>query len=50
MLTVVETPMFLDKIGSSIQPNERDELISFLAKSPDAGTPIIGTGGIRKLR
>jgi mRNA-degrading endonuclease RelE of RelBE toxin-antitoxin system len=50
MITLVELPPFLSQIGASISMTERDELIAFLAKKPDAGDEITGTGGVRKLR
>ena len=50
MITIVELPPFLSQVGVSIKAGERDELIEFLAKNPDAGEEITGTGGVRKLR
>lgn len=50
MITIVEFPSFLSQVGDAIKVSERDELIDFLAKQPDAGEEIPGTGGVRKLR
>jgi hypothetical protein len=49
--TVVETPEFLrDSKLAGMEADERAALISFIASQPDAGDPIPGTGGARKLR
>ena len=50
MITIIEFPSFLAQIGKSMTATERDEFIDFLAKNPDAGDEITGTGGIRKIR
>lgn len=50
MITIIEFPSFLSHVGVSISVAERDELIDFLARQPDAGDEIPGTGGVRKLR
>lgn len=50
MITIVELPPFLSQIGKAIQENERDDLVDFLAKNPESGEEITGTGGVRKLR
>lgn len=50
MITIIEFPSFLSQVGGIIKANERDELIDFLAKNPEAGEEITGTGGVRKLR
>lgn len=50
MVTIIELPSFLSQVDGTIKANERDELIVFLAKYPDAGEEISGTGGVRKLR
>jgi len=50
MITIIEFPTFLSQVGASIKPAERDELIDFLARQPEAGEEITGTGGVRKLR
>ena len=50
MITVVEFPPFLAQVGKCIKPEERDDLIEFLAKNPEEGDEITGTGGLRKMR
>jgi hypothetical protein len=49
--TVVETPTYLrhcKEVGLSDEG--RHEVVSYLARNPDAGDSIPGTGGARKLR
>jgi len=50
MITIIEFKPFLTQVGVSITEGERDELIDFLARNPDSGDEIPGTGGVRKLR
>jgi len=50
LLTVVETPSFLQDSKKLLDKDEREALITYLASSPNAGVLIKGTGGIRKLR
>lgn len=50
MATVIELPPFISQVGDSIKPKERDKLIDFLARHPEAGEEMRGTGGVRKLR
>lgn len=51
MQTVVETPPFLaDSDGCGLAEKEREALVDYLSKYPDAGDLIQGTGGCRKLR
>lgn len=50
MITVVEFPHFLDQVGKCIEPEERDNLIDYVARNPVEGDEIPGTGGLRKLR
>jgi mRNA-degrading endonuclease RelE of RelBE toxin-antitoxin system len=50
MITIVELPPFLSQVGVCIKTEERDELLNFLAREPESGDEITGTGGIRKLR
>lgn len=49
-ITVVETPAFLSMAGAIWTSEERAELIDFVARNPESGTVIPGTGGVRKLR
>lgn len=50
MITIIELPSFLSQIGASMTSSERDEFINFLAKNPEIGDLITGTGGVRKVR
>lgn len=50
MITVAETLPFQRKISRLLSPEERAELIAYLAEHPNSGIVIQGTGGIRKLR
>lgn len=50
MITIIEFPTFLSQVGESITSKERDELIEYLARNPESGEEIPGTGGVRKLR
>jgi hypothetical protein len=49
-VTVVETPEFLAATRSMMYEDERGVLVDFLARNPQAGDLIPGTGGVRKLR
>jgi len=49
-ITVVETPAFLSMAGAIWTSEERAELIDFVARNPESGVVIPGTGGVRKLR
>jgi mRNA-degrading endonuclease RelE of RelBE toxin-antitoxin system len=50
MITIIEFSGFLSQVGSSISADERDEFITYIAKNPQAGDIIPGTGGVRKVR
>lgn len=48
---VVETPSFIaDAKAAGIDDGERTSIVEFLAARPEAGDPIKGTGGARKVR
>ncbi len=49
-ITVVELESFIDVVSSLLTDEERSELISFLANSPEWGDLIPGTSGLRKIR
>ena len=49
-MTIVETPAFITAASRCMRDDEREELIGFLALSPERGALIRGTGGVRKLR
>ena len=50
LLTVIETPSFLQDAKKLLPDEEREALVNFLAATPKAGVLIRGTGGIRKVR
>lgn len=50
MITIIEFPGFLLQVGNSIGADERDEFINYIARNPEAGDLIPGTGGVRKVR
>lgn len=49
-ITIVETPAFLHLAEGIWADDERVELIDYVARNPENGVVIPGTGGIRKLR
>ena len=48
--TVVETRSFVTRAREVLSADERERLIGEIARAPDAGTILAGTGGVRKLR
>lgn len=50
MITIIELPTFLARVGESISAEERDEFIDYIGKNPEIGTVIPGTNGVRKIR
>ena len=50
LMTVVETPTFLAAAARCLSSQEKDDLIDFLARHPEEGVVMRGTGGVRKLR
>ncbi|MDR2991176.1 MAG: type II toxin-antitoxin system RelE/ParE family toxin [Burkholderiaceae bacterium] len=50
MLTVVETPEFMDWCTRVWSDDERTEFINWIAANPNAGDVIAGSGGLRKVR
>lgn len=50
MITIAEFPAFQAQVGVCITSDERDDLCDYLARNPEAGKEIQGTGGIGKLR
>ena len=50
MLTVVESETFQRLWPIYWTEDERGAFASFLAKHPDAGDVVVGTGGLRKVR
>lgn len=50
MLTIVELPEYRQKIKRLLNHTENSGLMDHLARHPEEGVLIQGTGGIRKLR
>jgi hypothetical protein len=50
MRTVAETPTFQRAADKLLSAQDRSDLIAYLARYPNAGDIIPGTGGVRKLR
>ncbi len=50
MQTIVELPEFQRCVESLLSDSEKQSLINYLAKHPQTGAIMQGTGGIRKLR
>jgi len=49
-VTVVETAPFPEQAEGHLSEDERDELVAYVARHPEAGDLIPGLGGVRKLR
>jgi hypothetical protein len=49
-VTVVETPEFVSATRKLLSEEERAALVDHLARNPESGDLIPGTGGVRKLR
>jgi hypothetical protein len=49
-ITVIETPEFIQQVADLLRDDERVELIDYVARNPEAGVVMRGTGGVRKLR
>ena len=49
-ITVIETQAFLKLSGAIWDDEERSELVDYIARNPESGDVIPGTGGVRKLR
>lgn len=49
-ITVVETSPFLRHVGTLLSDDERAAFIDYIARNPEAGALIEGTGGARKVR
>lgn len=50
MLTIIESPIFSKHWPDYWSEEERAEFASFIAAYPEAGDPIPGSGGCRKVR
>src|SRR5262245_30447728 len=49
-VTVIETPTFLRLADAIWDEGEREELVDYVARNPEIGAVIPGTGGVRKVR
>ena len=50
MIKVKATPKFMQLVGKLMTNEKLQELIDWLALSPESGVILTGTGGIRKVR
>ena len=50
VLTIHETPTFVDEAAKLWSTDERLEFFSWIASEPEAGSVIAGSGGCRKVR
>lgn len=51
MQSVVETPAYLDDAKAvGLSQDERAEIVDYIARNPEAGDVIKGSGGTRKVR
>jgi hypothetical protein len=50
MLTIYETPTFAAEAAKVWGTDERLEFFSWIARQPEAGTVVPGSGGCRKVR
>lgn len=50
MQGIVELPSYARLATKLLDPQERQDLIAYLANHPEAGDIMEGTGGVRKLR
>lgn len=49
-VTIVETPLFLRQAADIWDEDDRAALVDFIARNPESGDVIPGTGGVRKVR
>jgi hypothetical protein len=50
LITVAETPLFVRQAEAIWDEDERLEFVTYIARNPEAGDVIPGTGGVRKVR
>lgn len=50
MYTVIETPVYSNKVSGILTEDERDAFAAFIAAHPTAGSVVRGSGGVRKVR
>lgn len=49
-ITIAELPAFLNMAEGIWTDDEKAELIDYVARNPESGVVVPGTGGVRKLR
>ena len=50
LISVVETPLYLDRAEKMMSEAEREHVVDTIAANPAGGVVIPGTGGLRKMR
>ena len=50
MYTVIETPVYSNKVSRILTEDERDAFAAFISSNPTAGSVVRGSGGVRKVR
>ena len=50
MYTVIETPVYSNKVSGILTEDERDAFAAFIAANPTVGSVVRGSGGVRKIR
>jgi len=50
MYTVIEAPVYSNKVSGILTDDERDSFAAFIAANPTAGSVVQGSGGVRKVR
>ena len=50
MNTVIETPIYSQKVGGILTEDEREAVAVFISENPMAGSVVRGSGGVRKVR
>ena len=50
MYTVIETPVYSNKVDRILAGDERDSFAVFIANNPQAGSVVRGSGGVRNVR
>jgi hypothetical protein len=49
-ITVIETQEYKTQASKLLPPATNDAIIDYIARNPEAGALVAGTGGVRKLR
>lgn len=48
--TVIETPVYANKVERILTDDEREAFASYIARHPNTGSVVRGSGGVRKVR